>query len=663
MQGIKQYLFLSIIGILFSLVYSRSIVEKDHNCVIIVNNQYAAKSDDKKYHKRQEPKQFVNSLMLEINELIVENKDTYENPKNLEQTNLLNKRGDEKDVGYVKYISTIDEYTILSAYLSHQLNEDVKAIPGVESCGPEINFRILSQDKIVEVEPRKEKEHVKRSESKKSLNSFINDIKAQTGWKDVGVRKSVTNNYSLMSQGFYNGKHSSYDQNYYYPKSGGKDIDIYLIDSGFDFTHSDFSNKNERQAQCIAYIEINNRAVTKINQKQCISEFNNEYYVGRHGEYTSRAIAGKDFGVAPNANIYGISINYINEYKISDMKLYKFLDFLLYEIEIRPNKSILALPIMLNYDYTFEFDNKKNKFNLIQKYINALTKKGVIVIASAGNGVDEDSNGNYIGRPVRDKDYRIFPCSLDNVICVGGTDTIEGLEINEREFYIGLTLHTLRLIGADPEIIATITEQLNSLTLEELENDIGSLISDIEKAEGDEKIYYDSIKFEILNEKFANLMKSSNTTITYKLGEWSDYGRDVDIYAPGFFYAEYQNINSENVDVYNHGTSFATPIVSGVIATIMSEHPHIKFTPKTMLDYLKKTGLKNIVSGVPEGYPNVFINNGKQLVYSSDNKYHGCGIQAGNQQCPRHQCCSSEGKCTKDKKVCANSHKHLIKYY
>jgi len=491
---------------------------------------------------------------------------------------------------------------------------------------------------------------VNESFSKSIKTDYYNkkDIKQTTGWKNVSIRKNADLHLSLLSQGKFNEELvNQYDNNYYYPSSAGKDIDIVIVDTGFNFRHPEFSNKNERTTKCVAKF-VDGQRDFNITEEYCgtdnpIYTNINEY----HGEWVSDVAAGLKHGVAPKANVYGVSATQ------SDGSLSGFITAIEYVADhlIRRHKTVVSLSLGQFYPIEGESEERDRWVKVIEK----LTKKGAIVVAAAHNFGEDTYNV--------EKNKQLLPCVLDNVICVGGTDTIEGLEINEREFYIGLTLHTLRLIGADPEIIATITEQLNSLTLEELENDIGSLISDIEKAEGDEKIYYDSIKFEILNEKFANLMKSSNTTITYKLGEWSDYGRDVDIYGPGLFYAEYQNINSENVDVYNHGTSFATPIVSGVIATIMSEHPHVKFTPKTMLDYLNKTGLKNIVSGVPEGYPNVFINNGKQLVYSSDNKYHGCGIQAGNQQCPRHQCCSSEGKCTKDKKVCANSHKHLIKYY
>jgi len=488
---------------------------------------------------------------------------------------------------------------------------------------------------------------VNESFSKSIKTDYYNkkDIKQTTGWKNVSIRKNADLHLSLLSQGKYNEELvNQYDNNYYYPSSAGKDIDIVIVDSGFNFRHPEFSNKNERTTKCVAKF-VDGQRDYNITAEYCGTDnpgfiSTNEY----HGEWVSDVAAGLKHGVAPKANVYGVS---------ADASFSGFITAVEYVADhlIRRHKTVVSLSL----GQFFPIEGESEERDRWIKVIKNITQKGAIVVAAAHNFGEDTYN--------IEKNKQMLPCVLDNVICVGGTDTIEGLEVSDKEFFLEIKLEALRLRGYDPELIAKIAEQYNSLNLEEMEDIIHNTIIEVKKAEREDKIIYDNIKFGILNKKFENLMKSSNTTITYKLGEWSDYGRDVDIYGPGLFYAEYQNINSENVDVYNHGTSFATPIVSGVIATIMSEHPHVKFTPKTMLDYLNKTGLKNIVSGVPEGYPNVFINNGKQLVYSSDNKYHGCGIQAGNQQCPRHQCCSSEGKCTKDKKVCANGHKNLIKNY
>ncbi|ORX36989.1 hypothetical protein BCR36DRAFT_313511 [Piromyces finnis] len=76
----------------------------------------------------------------------------------------------------------------------------------------------------------------------------------------------------------------------------------------------------------------------------------------------------------------------------------------------------------------------------------------------------------------------------------------------------------------------------------------------------------------------------------------------------------------------------------------MSENNDVKFNYTTVLNYLNKLGLKNIINGIKEG-PNLFINNGKHVVYSKDYIYYGCGINSGNQSCENNQCCGANGKC------------------
>jgi len=135
----------------------------------------------------------------------------------------------------------------------------------------------------------------------------------------------------------------------------------------------------------------------------------------------------------------------------------------------------------------------------------------------------------------------------------------------------------------------------------------------------------------------------------YNLWYSSDYGLGVDIYAPAIVYFNYRNM--DNKLVYNQlseGTSFSSPIVAGVAATIISERKDIVFNSKIMLDYLQKIGLHDIIDGVPKYAPNVFINNGNSLVFSKNNEYakDSCGVNAGLRSCDNNSCCSAYGKCT-----------------
>jgi len=136
-------------------------------------------------------------------------------------------------------------------------------------------------------------------------------------------------------------------------------------------------------------------------------------------------------------------------------------------------------------------------------------------------------------------------------------------------------------------------------------------------------------------------MKTQN----YKRWAYSNYGKEVNIYAPACFYFYYKNYYNEIISEKICGTSYSTALVSGVLATRISE---LKDN-KQFSDYIKDTdiGIKNIISNIPSGSNNLFLNNGKRIVYSKNNVYNsnGCGPNVGNQSCPTGSCCSEYGYC------------------
>ena len=67
----------------------------------------------------------------------------------------------------------------------------------------------------------------------------------------------------------------------------------------------------------------------------------------------------------------------------------------------------------------------------------------------------------------------------------------------------------------------------------------------------------------------------------YKKAYFSNYGDGVDIYAPGYVTYSIYNPYYGMKDGMEHGTSFATPIVSGVVASIMSQNPSIEYNYKS----------------------------------------------------------------------------------
>jgi len=98
---------------------------------------------------------------------------------------------------------------------------------------------------------------------------------------------------------------TTYDKNYYYPSSSGKGINIFIIDSGFNFNHDEFSNastkenKNDRITTCIVATRYN-CLYYDINS---ICRYNNS-----HGNIVADIAAGLENDVTSKANVYGIAI-------------------------------------------------------------------------------------------------------------------------------------------------------------------------------------------------------------------------------------------------------------------------------------------------------------------------------------------------------------------
>jgi len=135
------------------------------------------------------------------------------------------------------------------------------------------------------------------------------------------------------------------------------------------------------------------------------------------------------------------------------------------------------------------------------------------------------------------------------------------------------------------------------------------------------------------------------TTQNYRKWPDSNYGKEVNIYAPVEVNLSYLDSNNKSVSKTVSGTSYSTALVSGVISLFLSEG--IKLETMTFQNKLSIIGIPNIISGLPSGSNNLFLNNGKRTVYSKDNRYNteGCGPNVGNKKCPAGSCCSQYGYC------------------
>ncbi|KAG9079390.1 subtilisin-like serine protease [Ceratobasidium sp. 370] len=97
------------------------------------------------------------------------------------------------------------------------------------------------------------------------------------------------------------------------------------------------------------------------------------------------------------------------------------------------------------------------------------------------------------------------------------------------------------------------------------------------------------------------------TTIGDRRCGFSNYGSDVDIFAPGDAITSAW-IGSPSASESLSGTSFAAPHVAGVMAYILYREG--KKTHDEMLDRLKALGISGKLENIGEGSPNLLVNNG-----------------------------------------------------
>ncbi|ORX78162.1 subtilisin-like protein [Anaeromyces robustus] len=571
----------------------------DDYYLVFINHTLMTPPEKKKkrnYFKRNhndneiEEKEQINFLIDEIHQLIVNNVDTYDHQETVENIikndeEKLRKRkrneidneneNEDTDLNSVFYLSSVNDESLLTTFLSNDIIDKVKGMDGVYACVPNFYF-----------------EYGKNHYNKQDILNY-------TGWKDVTVRKNADNHLSQISQGVVNKKLiGKYDHNYYYPSQGGKDVDIFIFDTGFIFDHPEYANKDVRETKCVAQIDINGKFKELYDDQYCLNYAYYDTYSMDHGSMVADIAGGLKHGVAPNANIYGISLELRPSFASVIVGLKYVRDNLL-----RENGAII------NFSFGGFFSNYfyHPGLKFFQELINDLSKRNVIFVAGAHNYSVSVNLTTY--------NAKLYPCLFDNVICVGATNTFMDGEDLYNEFK--LENNTMKKTDDFNEIDDYITHNNSNNN----NND-------------------DNIKSSLYH--------------AYQIAEFSNYGQGVDIYAPGYVTAEYKCYNTTNISVNTSGTSFSTPIVVGVIANLMSEYEKQKLDSNKVLEHLTFLGIKNYIDFIPFNHiSNLIINNGKGIVYSEDGIYHGCGIGSGLKKCEgEDECCTLDGYCTKDKKYC-----------
>jgi len=547
--------FISLSTALFALSMSVAALAKNVSKGLKEDYYYIYIDEDGLEKRSENGANYLDSLLDEINNLIVGNKGTYKNKNKLFDLNSkissseLVKRDQQSDSENI-FTAPVYSYngdSVYYSYLSPEVAEMISSLPNIAAVEPNIKIEYT--------------EHYNKSH-----------ILKETGWSDLSVEKSPFH-LSLISQGTVNEKFIKYDENFYYPSSAGKDVDMFFFESSFNFNHPEFSN--ERKLQCINATTFDQiHLIDDLTVKSDDNTF--------HGEQVTDVAAGLKYGVAKNANLYGVVIENV------DFQIFNSALAYIKENLLRPNKAVFNMSFTIIADLIPINHWPFRAMNHAQELINEITDMGGIFVASAGN---DNLPVKYIF-----KNRKFVPCTLDNVICVGGVNS----------------------------------------------------------------------------ENMESLVDNQLDTIFYKRHNDSNYGELVDLYAPYTVKTEFYDNDNKNIVFENEGTSFSSPIVAGVIASIISDNKDKTYNHDEMLKYLRSIGHKGVVSNIPEDKynteydlktsehtENVFVSNGKHTVYSMNGKYtsadgkiEGCGVNAGNRVCSDHQCCSEKSICTYNQFKC-----------
>jgi len=449
----------------------------------------------------------------------------------------------------VSHICPIKNYYAIRVYLSDAILEKVESLPNIKYCEKSIELEENSYTTSDNQDAESEKDS-KDSNSKSDPYYDLDFIQKETNWTRVGIQeigkdsqssdKYLLNYLSLISQSRYIKENTKeFDYNYYYPKSGGKGIDIFIIDSGIDTRYDDFDTyegtEHERVVMCDGIFDDNKKMLSETEMEKRFCSCNNN---NSHGHLVSAAAGGKYVGAAKYANIHMLASS------LADVDELNALDHA--KTNGQPHKTVVNISRGGSRDYNHAFRDK----------FQELTEYGIIIVVSAAN---DNENACY--------ENRLFT-GFDTTIKVGATSGV-----------------------------------VNKL-------DVNNL---------------------------------------YQRASYSNYGACIDVYAPGqtlypIFNGKYKLFGNK----YNvaSGTSLSSPLTAGVIATLMSERPEIKYTYKSMRQLLIDLSVKDVIRGLQsEDTPNRFLNNGKKIVYSPANVYEGCGASSGYSKCPEGSCCTSTNQC------------------
>lgn len=171
------------------------------------------------------------------------------------------------------------------------------------------------------------------------------------------------------------------DKNNYEPKYTGKDIDVYIVDTGIDIEHPEFEG---RAFHGISFY----------------GPLNDDH---GHGTHVASTVAGKTVGVAPEANVIGVKV-LNNRGSGSTINVIKGIEWIVNNYKKTKKCSVINMSL------------GGGKSSLLNNAVEQAYRQGIVVVVSAGNENNDAS--------------RYSPASAKNAITVGSCN-----EDDERSYF------------------------------------------------------------------------------------------------------------------------------------------------------------------------------------------------------------------------------------
>jgi hypothetical protein len=168
--------------------------------------------------------------------------------------------------------------------------------------------------------------------------------------------------------------------NSYNPFGNGSGVDIYVLDSGANFNHTDIKDRLIYPGRDM----IDEATGSTRNGSDCYG----------HGTHVAGLAAGKKYGIAPGATIISIRVLDCNNFG-PYVAVLSGIDYALDIIKIRKRKSVVSMSLLSVADESFDSSVKK------------LIEMGIPVVVAAGN--------------YKMSACKFSPSRLSDVITVGAT--------------------------------------------------------------------------------------------------------------------------------------------------------------------------------------------------------------------------------------------------